>query len=62
MQSENIIQVLQVHQQKVKQSKIKEIQERKLKKEQEAPEDTDQGNVYLPLKPPLGYQAFNTSV
>lgn len=45
LQSEKVIQVLRAHQQKVKQDKIKEIQERKIKKEQEPKEDTVQGNV-----------------
>lgn len=46
LQSEKVIQVLRAHQQKVKQDKIKEIQERKLKKEQEPPENTDEGKVW----------------
>ncbi|XP_068721019.1 uncharacterized protein [Montipora capricornis] len=41
LQSENIIQVLRTHQQKVKQDKVKEIQERKIKKEKEPLEITD---------------------
>ena len=44
LQSEKVIQVLRAHQQKVKQDKIKEIQERKIKKEQEPKEAKGQGN------------------
>ncbi|KAJ7363374.1 hypothetical protein OS493_011662 [Desmophyllum pertusum] len=47
LQSEKVIQALRAHQKKVKENKIKEIQERKVKKEQEPPkEDTDQGNTH----------------
>lgn len=42
LQSENVIQVMRSHQQKVKQVKVKEIQERKLKKGQDPPESSDQ--------------------
>jgi len=43
LQSEKVIQALKAHQKKVKENKIKEMQERKVKKEQEPPkEPTDQ--------------------
>lgn len=46
LQSEKVIQALKAHQKKVKENKIKEIQERKVKREQEAPnKDTDQGKI-----------------
>ena len=45
LQSEKVIQVLRAHQQKVKQDKIREIQERKIKKEQEPKEAVAQGNA-----------------
>lgn len=43
LQSEKVIQALKAHQKKVKENKIKEMQERKVKKEQEPPKEaTDQ--------------------
>ena len=51
LQSENVIQVLRSHQQKVKQVKGKEIQERKFKKGQDPPESSDQGSLaYKPVE------------
>lgn len=40
LQSEKVIQVLRAHQRRVKEEKIKEIQERKEKKEHEPPKET----------------------
>ena len=46
LQSEKVIQALKAHQKKVKENKIKEMQERKVKKEQEPPKEaTDQGKI-----------------
>jgi len=46
LQSEKVIQALKAHQKKVKENKIEEMQERKVKKEQEPPkEPTDQGKI-----------------
>ena len=46
LQSEKVIQALKAHQKKVKENKIKEMQERKVKKEQEPlKEAIDQGKI-----------------
>ena len=59
LQSEKVIQVLKAHQKKVKENKIKEIEERKLKKEQEPPkENTDQGNPPCLPSPTLTIISF----